>query len=252
MKKLNTLFVGRKIYRLPVCPSTNVYAVHLIAKSNPAEGTAVLTYNQTAGRGQVGRNWESAPDKNVSLSVILYPKFLPVRTQFNLNVAVSLAIFDVVSEYAEGVKIKWPNDIYIGKKKVAGILMQTSLSGQKIANAVVGIGLNVNQEAFLSDAPNPVSLKNILGQDTDLDAVSEKICAALEARYLQLKSGDMAAMRREYILHLYKFGQPFTFQRPAGSYFTGIIRGISQEGKLVIETETDTEEFGMQEVKFCR
>ena len=252
MKKLSTLFVGQKNYRLSACPSTNTYALRLLAEGKPAEGTVVSTQNQTAGRGQIGRTWESEPGKNISLSVIFYPKFLPVRRQFNLSIAVSLAVFDVVSDYVKNVKIKWPNDIYIDRKKAAGILIQSSLSGNKIAAAVAGIGLNVNQDTFLSEAPNPVSLKNVLSREVSLDEISEKIYTTVEARYLQLKNGNIALMRREYILNLYKFGKPFTFQRKDNFYFTGIIRGISEEGKLMIETETKTEEFAMQEVKFVR
>ena len=247
-----TLFIGKELHDFPSLSSTNTYATELLSKSNPVEGTVILTYNQTAGRGQIGSKWESAPDKNVSMSVILHPKFLAVSEQFNLNVAVSLAIFDAVSLYVKDVKVKWPNDIYIGKKKVAGILIQNSLTGRNIQSSVVGIGLNVNQTAFTSDAPNPTSLKLETGKDIDLTKIVQEIVPALEKRYLQLKSGKTIDMRREYILHLYRFGKPFAFQRVDESYFTGIITGISSLGKLVIDTETGEEEFGLKEVRFCK
>ena len=250
--QINTLFVGRELHIFPSLSSTNTHATKLLSKSNPLDGTVILTYNQTAGRGQIGSKWESAPDKNVNMSIILYPKFLAAREQFNLNAVVSLAIFDVVSLYAKDVKVKWPNDIYIAKKKVAGILIQNTLTGKNIQSAVVGVGLNVNQSEFTSDAPNPTSLKLETGEDVDLSQVVEEIVQALEKRYLQLKSGKSKQIRMEYITHLYRFGKPFTFQRENETYFTGIITGISSLGKLVIDTETGEEEFGLKEVRFCR
>ena len=250
--QFNTLFVGKELHSFSSLSSTNTYTTELLSKSNPPEGTVILTYNQTAGRGQIGSKWESAPDKNVSMSVILHPKFLAAREQFNLNATVSLAIFDVVSQYVDNVKVKWPNDIYIGKKKVAGILIQNTLTGKNIQSAVVGIGLNVNQTAFTSDAPNPTSLKMETGEEIDLDTMVQEIATALEKRYLQLKSGKAKDIRRAYIMHLYRFGKPFTFQRQDETYFTGIITGISNLGKLVIDTETGEEEFGLKEVRFCR
>jgi len=244
--EFNTLFIGKELHNFPSLSSTNTYATQLLSKSNPVEGTVILTYNQTAGRGQIGSKWESAPDKNVSMSIVLYPKFLAACEQFNLNAAVSLAIFDAVSLYVKDVKVKWPNDIYIGKKKVAGILIQNTLAGRNIQSSVVGIGLNVNQIEFTSDAPNPTSLKLETEKDIDLNKIVQEIARALEKRYLQLKSGKTKDIRREYILHLYRFGKPFTFQREDETYFTGIITGISSLGKLVIDTETGEEEFGLK------
>jgi len=250
--QFNTLFIGKNLHDFSSLSSTNTYATELLSKSNPPDGTVILTYNQTAGRGQIGSKWESAPDKNVSMSVILHPKFLAAREQFNLNAAVSLAIFDVVRLYVKDVKVKWPNDIYIGKKKVAGILIQNTLTGKNIQSSVVGIGLNVNQTEFISDAPNPSSLQLEIEKEIDLPQIVQEIVQALEKRYLQLKSGMSKQIRREYITHLYRFGKPFTFQREDTSYFTGIITGISSLGKLIIDTETGEEEFGLKEVRFCR
>lgn len=247
-----TLFIGKELHDFSSLPSTNTYATELLSKSNPLDGTVILTYNQTAGRGQIGSKWESAPDKNVSMSVILHPNFLAAQEQFNLNAVVSLAIFDVVSLHAKKVRVKWPNDIYIGKKKVAGILIQNTLTGKNIQSSIVGIGLNVNQTEFTSDAPNPTSLKLETGKEIVLSQIVQEIAQALEKRYLQLKSGKSKLIRMEYIAHLYRFGKPFTFQRTDETYFTGIITGISSLGKLVIDTETGEEEFGLKEVRFCR
>lgn len=257
MRHLKTLFVGQNFLEEEVCPSTNLYAVDLLSKSKPAEGTVISTYRQTAGRGQIGSKWESAPDKNVSLSIIFYPFFIPVHRQFDLNIAVSLALADViktnlsVADIAESfVKIKWPNDLYLGKKKTAGILIQNALSGKHLQSSVIGIGLNVNQKEFTSDAPNPTSLQLLTGKEYKLSEVVWEICAAVEARYLQLKAGKRLMQRAEYLTSFYQMGKVATYQRTNGTYFTGIIRGISDLGKLEIETETGQEEFALKEVKF--
>ena len=126
------------------------------------------------------------------------------------------------------------------------------LIGKNIQSSVVGIGLNVNQIEFISDAPNPTSLKLETERDVDLTKIVQEIAGALEKRYLQLRSGKAKDIRREYIMHLYRFGKPFAFQREDESYFTGIITGISSLGKLVIDTESGEEEFALKEVRFCR
>ena len=135
---------------------------------------------------------------------------------------------------------------------MAGILIQNTLIGKNIQSSVVGIGLNVNQSEFTSNAPNPTSLKLEKGKELDLAQIVQEVAQALEKRYLQLKSGKSKLIRMEYITHLYRFGKPFTFQRIDESYFTGIVTGISSVGKLVIDTETGEEEFGLKEVRFCR
>lgn len=252
MKNLHTLFTGQTHLHLPECPSTNDYASDLLAEIQPAEGTVITARSQTAGRGQVGRGWESAPGQNLTMSVILYPKFLSAARQFDLNIAVSLAVFAVVEQYAADVTVKWPNDIYVGNKKIAGILIRNTVSGQNLQSAVVGIGLNVNQKIFLSNAPNPTSLLTETGKKSEPLHLCADICTFLEKYYLQLKSGYAADLRRLYLQHLYRVGHPFTFQRTAdASYFTGIITRVTSAGKIVIDTETGLETFSLKEVRFC-
>ena len=139
MRNKNTLFIGKVVIQLPKVDSTNLYAQSLVAKSKPSEGTVISTYNQRAGRGQIGRKWESEPGKNIAFSVILYPGFLAIRQQFLLNQMVSLAVLDLVAKYTEkAVKVKWPNDIYIEDGKVCGILIQNTLAGRRIQSSSGG------------------------------------------------------------------------------------------------------------------
>ena len=159
--------------------STNTYLSRLAA-TLPG-GTVIYTPSQTAGRGQKGNSWESEDGKNLTFSLLL--KFPPVkaRDQFYLSEAASLAVVEALTAQAgEGFAVKWPNDVYWQDKKVCGMLIENSLNGSDIATSIIGIGINVNQERFVSDAPNPVSLINITGHDHDLEALLKQVCSSIE------------------------------------------------------------------------
>ena len=234
MKRPNTLFIGQVLYDLPQVASTNEYALSLLSKSKPLEGTVISTFCQTSGRGQIGSQWESEPDKNISLSVILYPDFLRVKHQFQLSQAISLAVFDFVTYHlgTAEVKIKWPNDIYLGNFKVAGILLQNSLINNFIRSSVAGIGININQTDFLTRPPNPTSFKLIKGREFDLESMALSLCQFIEARYLQLKSGKIVPLQQDYLRNLYRFQTPALFQRTSGEIFQGTITGLEESGEL--------------------
>ena len=147
--------------------------------------------------------------------------------------------------------VKWPNDLYLGDRKAAGILIQNSLSGQFLQSAIVGIGLNVNQIEFDPALPNPTSLALAFGQRFDLDSVAERLFECLEKRYLQLKSGRRAAIKTEYEQSLFRLGKPAQFMRSAdGSEFTGIIRGVTDTGHLRVEIEGKEENFEVKQLQF--
>ena len=247
----NTLFIGKVLLRYPRLESTNLTAIDYLSKNTPTDGTVILTYDQYGGRGQIGSKWESAPDKNVSLSIILYPDFLESRQQFLLSQAISLGIYDFLNHYLTGnLRIKWPNDLYVEQKKIAGILIQNVLSGRTLQSAIVGIGININQEKFLSKAANPVSLAQMTNGDHDLDQCVIDLCHALDLRYQQLKSGRYETIQKEYLSRLYRYGTLARFKKPDGPIFMGKISGISPIGKLVIDVEGELREFGMKEVEF--
>jgi BirA family biotin operon repressor/biotin-[acetyl-CoA-carboxylase] ligase len=154
---------NKKIIYLNEVESTNNYANQLILSDAAEEGTVVLAQYQTHGKGQHGNVWESETGKNLLMSIIWYPGFLPASQQFMISKIVSIAITDCVNDIIDDCKIKWPNDIYIGNQKLAGILIENSVKGSHLSSSVVGIGLNVNQQVFISAAPNPVSLFQITG-----------------------------------------------------------------------------------------
>lgn len=248
----NTLFVGKVLLEFEELSSTNAYALELLAKSKPIEGTVISTFRQTAGRGQIGSAWESEPDKNISLSIILYPTFLVSREQFALNLAISLAVRDLIAKYTEKVvKIKWSNDIYVGNRKICGILIQNILNAHAIQASVIGIGININQTRFSKNVPNATSLALETGSEFALYDLLEDLCQQVEQRYLSLKNSPTGEhLRSEYLSHLYRFGELATYQRADGTIFSGVITGIDQTGKLLITHNKIIEAFEIKEVSF--
>lgn len=250
MLNKNTLFIGKVLLEFASLPSTNLFALELLSKSKPSEGTVILAFDQSEGRGQIGSRWESQPGCNITLSVILYPTFLPIPQQFSLNQASALAVRDFVARYAKKpVYVKWPNDIYIGHCKVAGILIQNTLSGGGFQSTVIGLGINVNQEIFAPGLPNPTSLKLETGLEFELPELIQRLCQSLEQRYLQLRNSQFGRLNEEYLQYLYGLGQTALFERPDGRQFTGMITGISPIGLLLVEAEGREEAFQLKEIK---
>ena len=268
----NTLFVGKVLKYFESAASTNALAAEWLQNSQSEvvtasrawqEGVVFFTFNQTAGRGQYGNKWESEPHQNIAISIVLTPVFLNPREQFHLNKAISLAVYDVIAQFVTangalslrgtkqtgGVSIKWANDIYIKNKKIAGILIQNSLSGANIQSSIIGIGLNINQLHF-PNLPHATSLKIETGKDFDLMEIVEKICQSIEHRYLQLKTRNFNKIHDEYISKLYRWGEDALYQYPDGTYFQGKIVGVNEAGKLCIESKKGIEDFDIKEVKF--
>ncbi len=247
----NPLFVGKVHLHFPELDSTNRYALDLISKSNPSEGTVISTDNQAQGRGQIGSIWESTPEKNLTLSIILYPHFLLPRQQFYLNQAISLGVYDFFARFIpDGLKIKWSNDLYVKDRKIAGILIQNSISSHKIKASVVGLGLNVNQRIFGDNLPNPTSLSLETQKDYLLKDLLLTLFSCIEKRYLQLKKGSKDLLDKDYLQKLYRYQEKASYQRPDGSIFYGEIIGLDPNGKLKIVHEQGQEVFGIKEIKF--
>ncbi len=217
------------------------------------EGTVVRAIEQTAGKGQPGNHWESEAKKNITMSLLLRPEFLSIVDHFFISIAMSLGITDYLkSKNIEGVCIKWPNDIYVGNNKICGILIENSIIGHTIDSSIVGIGLNINQEKFLSDAPNPVSLTNITGETYDLHTELNQLCNALLRRYVMLANGNQETLKEEYIARLYRFNQMAEYKLPsADTVFKAKITGIAPEGRLIMESDSGKiMKFAFKEVVF--
>jgi len=247
----NTLFVGKVSYRFPALSSTNDYAAELILKEQPSEGTVIIADYQSAGRGQLGNSWEAEAGQNLTLSLILYPRFLLARQQFDLNQSVALAVRDTIATFTDKpVHIKWPNDILIGKRKISGVLIQNILSGLNIRSSIAGIGINANQQQFAAGLTHAGSIRLETGKAVDLNKLEQQLFRFLESWYLRLKNGGIATIRAAYLRHLFQMEEKQSYAFPDGQIFQGTITGIDPSGKLMMETETGPALFGIKDLKY--
>ncbi|WP_245964514.1 biotin--[acetyl-CoA-carboxylase] ligase [Rufibacter immobilis] len=233
---------------MPECASTNTEAHELVNNNCATDGCVIVAGAQTGGRGQRGNTWDVEPDKNITLSVILKPTFLEAQHQFSLNIAVSLAVLDLMQAYVPaGVRLKWPNDLYCHDQKAGGILIENSVSGRFLQHSVIGIGLNVNQVTFAQ--PRATSLALLTGRQFTLSALVEEMLENLERRYLALRCGGAAAQKQEYLGHLYRYQEWHAFE-VQGQVVQGQITGIDAAGRLAVLIEQKLQFFQFQEIKF--
>jgi len=202
----------------------------LLAKGEWQEGERFLyTAFQTAGRGQAGNGWESEEGKNLLCSILLPPR----KNLYFLNIAIGVALLRVIGE---DFTIKWPNDIYFGDKKVAGILIENAIIGNEIKYSIAGIGLNVNQTTFVSDAPNPVSLKQIRGQEYDIERLMNHLFETVQ-RVLNESEQEVWAY---YKSHLYRREGFWPFEDKDGP-FEAAIKDVLPTGEIVLEDKKGQE-----------
>ena len=224
-----------EIIRLPEINSTNDYL--LTHCKNFEEGTVVLTNHQTAGKGLDNNQWESAKGKNLTLSVLLNPPSIYSSDQFNLNMATSLALRKFISHYTDTpVLVKWPNDIYAKNHKIAGILIKNFLYGEVIYSSIIGLGININQENFYSDAPNPVSLKQLTGKNYDLEQMLELLLKDLDDYYQILYNRDFNQLNQEYYQYMYRLKEWHNYLIH-GQKVHASIQGIDEFGRLTLTDE---------------
>ncbi|MFH1005410.1 MAG: biotin--[acetyl-CoA-carboxylase] ligase [Bacteroidota bacterium] len=252
-----TLFIGKNCIEVEKTDSTNSYLSRLLNDDSSAllqdkkenklpEGTIVITKHQQAGRGQRGTIWESEPNKNLTFSILLRPTFLKPDEQFMLNKVVAMGVMEFVTSSLDSispwkqnereVKIKWANDIYVGNKKVAGILIENSVSGNQLQQSIIGIGINVNQKKFSAELPNPVSFKLITNKEFDLKECLFQLCSFIEKRYLQLKANHFEKINKDYLNALYCF-EEWKNYKYKGEFLLAKITGITKVGKLMLETK---------------
>lgn len=235
------------IYRFDTLGSSNDEA----CKPQYVEGDIILAQRQTAGRGKRGHTWESREGENLTFSLLLEPLFLSPSEQFLISECVALGVCDALLHYGIEAQIKWTNDIYIGDRKLAGILIEHKLQGSALARTVAGIGLNVNQKAFSDDLPNPISMAQATGREFDREEVLQTVATSLMARYEQLREGGAKELQADYHQRLYRLGQEHCYALPDGSRFRGIIRGVEPTGALRIENERgELLSFLFKEVEF--
>ena len=246
------LFVGQNVITLRAVDSTNEYLKGELSKSTPfAEGTVIMAVNQFDGRGQKGASWHSQPGKNLTFSLLLTPTFLSPKHQFRLTIAISLALVQWLEALlSRPVKIKWPNDIYVDGKKIAGILIENSIKGQTWKVAVVGIGINVNQTLFPPEiADRTCSIKQFLHTDSNIPELLSDLCCYLEDAYRTLGSGGHITQRAKYHQHLYRLGESHPFLVD-GVRVIGRLHGVTEEGRLLIDFNGHVVDFDIKELEF--
>lgn len=247
-----TLFLGKKTIYLPTCHSTNDIAAEIIQNKQVFDGTIVITSDQTAGRGQRGNSWEALPGQNITFSLIVKPDFLNANEQFKLNIAVSLGIYSFLNQYVpDKLAVKWPNDVYVGDRKMGGVLIENTLSGSRIAYSVIGIGLNINQLSFSETNTRAVSLRLATQSldEFDIEKLIGELCENLEKYYLQLKNGHSLKQKEAYLEILYRY-QEYHYFSKNDTRFLGKIIDIAPTGHLMLEVNGEVEYFDFKEISF--
>lgn len=248
---MQTLFTGRNLIKLETTVSTNNYANELLANSEPSEGTAIMAEYQQHGKGQRGSSWISEFGANLLVSFLYYPGFLKAEEQFFLTAFASIAVAETI-EYsgAEKVTVKWPNDIFTGDSKVAGILIENFIRGDKILSSIIGIGININQEDFPAFPVKATSILRATGNTFNKYEIYEVLSNKLEKYYLDLKKGNNEAIIKKYQNKLFRKNEIHNYETN-GKVFAGKISGVDDQGLLKIQSDKNEQlKFDFKEIKF--
>lgn len=221
------------IYHFDELTSTNDEA----QKECYQHGDMIIAERQSAGRGQRGNKWISGEGLNLTLSAVFMPSDLEAHKQFLISQATALALCDTLRNFSIEAQIKWTNDIYIGNKKIAGILIENSLSAGKVARSIVGIGLNVNQTEFDPNLPNPTSMVLEALTVHSREAVARLLYLNLRARLDSFSTEKREAIQSEYHQKIYRLDERHPYRLASGEVIQGTIRGVEDSGELIIESE---------------
>lgn len=238
-----------KIIRFDEIDSTNSF-LHGYHEGDDVETVVAVAEYQTAGRGQGTNHWESERGKNLTMSVRVAPKGVKATEQYVLSMCMALAVKDALLEYSEGMTVKWPNDIYWNDKKISGTLIETTIAGKNVKTCIFGTGININQTEFLSDAPNPVSIKQIVGHEVDREELLKKVMRNLE-KYLKIVySGERKKIHDAYMNCLYRKEGVHKYRDNNGTFEASIER-VEDSGHLVLRSTDGRERrYGFKEVAF--
>lgn len=235
-----------KFIKLNSVDSTNYYASDLLSKEIITDETCIYTLFQNKGRG-LGQNvWESEKEQNLLFSIVFFPN-VKIENHFNLNMIVSLSICRYLNLKGVTASIKWPNDIYVFDKKIAGILIENTFVGDLIRTTIVGVGLNMNQDFFSKDIPNPVSLKNITSKeyaiDDEIKIIAEEISKSIET----MRGLNFEEIKHNYLDFLYRYNVESLFESNGNEFFATIV-DVKKDGYLVLNQSGDIKEFYFKEV----
>jgi len=239
-----------KFIHLSETESTN-QSLRLLANAGKlANKSIVWTDYQTKGRGQAGNSWESAPGMNLLCSILFYPFQLPANQSFAVLELAALSVKYTLDEYVSDISIKWPNDIYFQNKKISGILIENDIAEGLITRSIIGIGINLNQTKFESDAPNPVSLSMITGCTFDIEAVLNQLHANFTLLASEFESGMIDRLHQKYCASLYHRDGFHTCKDIKGDFFQARIHSIEPSGHIILEHQDGTlSRYGFKEVQ---
>lgn len=233
--------------------TSNYIKSHLSELDNQPENVKlVVAYSdfQTAGRGQGTNHWESERGKNLLFSILCHPVWVPIQSQFLISEAIALSIRDALSAYVDDITIKWPNDIYWKDKKISGTIIENSLQGGHIKDCVVGTGVNVNQQEFHSDAPNPVSLYQIIGKESDRKILLKDIVTRFQSYLDDIRNGSYEKIVSFYMSFLYRSHGFFPFRDKDGEFEAAIVE-VEDDGHLILRDKGDViRSYAFKEVEF--
>lgn len=235
------------IYRFDEVTSTN----DLAREAKFVQGDVLWAEHQTAGRGQRGHTWLSQRGENLTFTLVVEPTFLPAREQFLLSEAAALALVDMLLSYHIEARIKWTNDIYVGDKKLVGMLIEHFYSGSTLRRTLVGIGLNVHQTEFDSELPNPISMRQLRGETFSREEILDRFLEAFEARYALLEAGQAERLQADYRKQMYRLGEEQLFRTPDGTEFVAHIEGVEAGGALQLRlSDQSRRSYQFKEVEF--
>tara|TARA_B110000003_G_scaffold230767_1_gene232915 strand:- start:20133 stop:20879 length:747 start_codon:yes stop_codon:yes gene_type:complete len=247
---MNTLIIGHKIIPLDNVNSTNSFLSENLNDSSFFEGVVVVANAQTQGRGQGENLWHSNSGDNLLFSVLLQPK-CDLIYQFYLNQFIAVSICQTLMQFGLDCQIKWPNDILVNKKKIAGILIENKIQGRMLHSSIVGVGLNVNQSDFPDQLINPTSMKLLLKDSIDINQVLETLIVQLEKHYFQFKRNELNVINENY--------QSLLFKRNEKAYFIikgkrveTIIREVNKQGEIVLEIDNELKSFSNSQIKMIK
>jgi BirA family biotin operon repressor/biotin-[acetyl-CoA-carboxylase] ligase len=247
---MRKIILGEPLLHLESVDSTNTYATALLRQGTATEGTVILADFQTQGRGQGGNRWFSDAGNNLLCSIILKPDFLMAGRQFYLSMCVSNAILDLVLPITQPVRIKWPNDILVNERKVAGILIENTIIGKNLGTSLIGIGLNVNQKVFPPDLPNPTSLCMATGKEYDLADSLSLLLKLFTTHINMLYCERYAEIKTIYLNNLWGLND-WALYTDASGIFEGRIADVADSGELMVVLRSGVmKQYGFKEITF--
>jgi BirA family biotin operon repressor/biotin-[acetyl-CoA-carboxylase] ligase len=239
---------GREIIHLSSVDSTNNFAATLISEQICQNGTAILADTQSYGKGQRGNSWQSESGKNLLISFVFKPDNLSVTRQHELTWKTSICIVKTLAKFNTVAQVKWPNDIFVYEKKIAGILIENQIMGDLISNSIIGVGLNLNQENF--GLLNATSLFNEIKIEVSKELIFNELCDQMNCYFEKNTVNEIESIKNEYDSLLYQKNQFCHYEDQNGS-FEGEIIGTKSNGFLLLKVGNETREYGLKEIRYC-